>query len=273
VLTPPDRIRRPAIGRVPARRRAFTLAPRRVLPRWLRALLILLPLLLLLAGLAGLVQELRTPHSLAQAKLTGARTVTGPICLEEAVDVSGSLVAYAPQRDEAENEMFGFARRQLHRNDLFSEAFFAATGKLALAPAPFSRLSVPPAQPPGISPDATYLTPAVQDLINARSTGEGCGARALVVITDGLIDDPGPLAAALRQGAYTRVFAVIPAATGLGRPGPLSGGPLNGITVYHFTTGAGLAGRIAGLFDGARPLDVLFGTIISSLTGQHLART
>src|SRR5450755_4276578 len=66
VLTPPDRIRRPAIGRVPARRRAFTLAPRRVLPRWLRALLILLPLLLLLAGLAGLVQELRTPHSLAQ---------------------------------------------------------------------------------------------------------------------------------------------------------------------------------------------------------------
>jgi hypothetical protein len=92
------------------------------------------------------------------------------------------------------------------------------------------------------------------------------------VITDGLIDDPGPLAAALHQGHYTRVFAVIPAATGLGRPGPLSSGALSGITVYHFTTSTSLLARIAGLFDGARPLDVVFGTIISSLTGQHLAR-
>jgi len=274
VLTPPKRIRRPAIGRIPVRRRGLAPAPG-VLPRWLRALLIGVPLLLLLGTLAGLVRELQMPPSLAHAKLTGAPTATGPICLEEAVDVSGSLVAYAPQRDAAESEMFSFARRQLPRDDLFSEAFFAATGKLALAPAPLSALSAPPAQPPGINPDATYLTPAVEDLIAARSTApaeEQCGARALVVITDGLIDDPGPLVTALRQGHYTRVFAVIPVATGLGRPGPLTGGLLDGITVYHFTTSSGLVAHIADLFDGAQPLDVVFGTIISSLTGQHLAR-
>jgi hypothetical protein len=273
VLNTSGGIRRSAIDRIPARRRAA--APSRDVPRWLRALLIIVPLLLLLGTLAGLAQELRMPPSLAQARLTGAPTVTGPICIEEAVDVSGSLAAYASQRDEAETEMFRFARRQLPRNDLFAEAFFAATGKLALAPAPLSSLSVPPAQPRGISPDATYLTPAVDDLIAARSASpvEGqCAARALIVITDGLIEDPGPLAAALRQGHYTRVFAVIPAATGLGRPGPLSGGALTGITVYHFTTSTGLTARIAGLLDGARPLDVVFGTIISSLTGQHLVR-
>lgn len=66
--------------------------------------------------------------------------VTGPICIEEAVDV-WLPCAYAPQRDEAETEVFSFARRQLPRNDLFSEAFFAATGKLAVAPARLSSLS------------------------------------------------------------------------------------------------------------------------------------
>ena len=141
--------------------------------RWLRALPIIVPLLLLLGTLAGLAQELwRMPSSLARARLAGAPMVTGPICIEEAVDVSGSLVAYASQRDEAETEMFSFARRQLPRNDLLSEAFFAATGKLALAPARLSSLSAPPAQPPGISPDATYLTPAVEDLIAARRDEE-----------------------------------------------------------------------------------------------------
>ena len=275
MLTSPEHIRRPAIDRIPARRRAIALPSLNVPRRWLRALLIIVPLLLLLGTLAGLAQELRMPSSLAQAKLAGAPAVTGPICIEEAVDVSGSLVRYASQRDEAENEMFSFARRQLPRNDLFSEAFFAATGKLALAPAPLSTLSAPPAQPPGIDINATNLTPAVEDLIVARSASpadEQCAARALIVITDGLIEDPGPLASTLRQGHYTRVFAVIPAATGRGRPSQLSGGALNGITVYHFTTSSGVVARIADLFDGARPLDVVFGTIISSLTGQHLVR-
>jgi len=269
----PRRIRRPAIERVPAYRQPVTSSTRRPRPRWLRALLWGLPLILLLAVLAGLVHTATQPPSLAQAKLAGTRMVTGPICLEEAVDVSGSLVAYARQRDQGEDEMFSFARRELRPDDLFSEAFFAGTGKLALAPTPMAKLSAPPAQPPGIGPDGTYLSPAVRALIGARSAGgaaDRCASRALVVITDGLIDDSGPLATVLSQGHYTRVFAVIPAATGSGRPAQISGGTRNAITVYHFTTSSGLAARAANLVDGAQPLDVVFGRIISSLTGQRL---
>ena len=183
---------------------------------------------------------------------------------------------YAAQRDQAEDQMFNFARRELRRDDLFSEAFFAATGKLALPPTPMAELSAPPAEPSGIDQNATYLSPAVRALIAARSSDSAasrCASRALVVITDGLIDDPGPLATALSRGNYTRVFAVIPAATGLGRPSELSGGTRNAITVYHFTTNSGLTARAAGLVDGAQPLDVVFGDIISSLTGQHLTHS
>lgn len=274
MTTPPSRVRRPAIGRIPVGRRAFAPPPRSKMPRWARRLLLLLPLLLLLAAAIGFGRESRQPPSLATSTLTGARQVVGPICIEEAVDVSGSLQAYAAQRDKAEDEMFAFARRSLHKNDLFSEAFFAAQGKLALAPTPLSKLSVPPAEPAGISPDSTHLTPAVKALIAARSArpgGDRCASRALVVITDGLIYDPGPLAAALRQGDYTRIFAVIPSATGWGRPSELTGGIRNAIIVYHFTS-PGFAGRAAAFLVGARPLDVVFGDIISSLTGQKLSR-
>ena len=93
------------------------------------------------------------------------------------------------------------------------------------------------------------------------------------MITDGLIGDGrAQLATALRRGDYTRIFAVIPAATGWGRPPELTGGIRNSITVYHFSS-PGLSGVSASLLAGARPLDVVFGEIISSLTGQHLART
>lgn len=234
----------------------------------------LLPLILLplLAALGFLLWQ-GQPANLAQARLAGPRLVTGPICVEQAVDVSGSLAAYAAQRDQAEDEMFGFARRELHRDDLFSESFFAASGKLALAPTPLARLSAPPAEPPGISPDRTYLTPAVKALIDARLAGERCASRALVVITDGLIDDPGQLAAILPRGDYTRVFAVIPSAIGSGRPAPLTGGGRDAITVYHFTTSTGLAAQMAAVFHQAQPLDVVLGEIIGTLTGQRLART
>lgn len=269
---PPPRIRHPAIDRIPVFRRGFAApAPGRV-PRWARALLLLLPLLLMLAVATDLFHQSRIPTSLTTSTLTGTRLVTGPICLEEAVDVSGSLTAFAGQRNQAEDEMFAFARRELHKNDLFSEAFFAATAKLALAPTPLAKVSTPPAEPPGISPDATYLTPAVRALIAGRPAREHCASRALVMITDGYIDDPGPLATALRAGGYTRVFAVIPAATGWGRPSQLSGGIRNAITVYHFTS-PGLNGRLAAFFAGAQPLDVVFGDIISTLTGQTLSKT
>jgi hypothetical protein len=267
-------VRRPAISRFPVSRHPYARPPRGRLPRWARALLAIALALVLLAGAAGLIHRGTQPRSLATSTLRGPRLVTGPICIEEAVDISGSLTAYAAQRDHAEHEMFTFARRHLRRDDLFSEAFFALTSQLALAPTPLTRLSAAPAQPSGISPDGTYLTPAVRALIAARATAPGggrCAARALVIITDGLIGDPGPLAAALRQGRYTRIFAVIPSATGWGRPPELTGGTRDAIAVDHFTS-PGLGGQAAAFLAGARPLDVILGTIIGSLTGQQLAR-
>jgi hypothetical protein len=275
VTTPSPRVRRSAIYRSPVGRRVFGPA-RRGMPRWARRLLLMLPLLLLLLPLLLLGRQARLPSSLASSTLVGPRLVSGPICIEEAVDISGSLTSFAAQRNQAEDDLFAFARRELHKSDLFSEAFFAATGRLALPPSSLSGLSAPPSAPPGISPDATYLTPAVNALVAARSLappGDKCASRALVVITDGLIDDgQAQLTAALRKGNYTRIFAVIPAATGLGRPSELTGGIRNSITIYHFSS-PGLSGEAASVFAGAKPLDVVLGDVIGTLTGQKLSRT
>lgn len=276
MTTPAPQVRRSAIVRSAVGRRVFEPSSRRRLPRWARRALILLPLLLLLLPLLLLGHQSRQPSSLANSTLTGTRLVTGPICIEEAVDISGSLIAFAAQRNQAEDELFAFARRELHKDDLFSEAFFALTGRLALPPSSMSTLTSPPSAPPNISPDGTYLTPAVNALVAARSqipAGITCASRALVVITDGLIGDGGrQLATALRRGDYTRMFAVIPAATGWGRPSEFTGGIRNSITVYHFTS-PGLGGVEASVLAGAKPLDIVFGDIISTLTGQRLSRS
>src|SRR5690349_8784858 len=109
---PAPRIRQSAISRFPVGRRALSPDPRGR-RRWLLPLLLLglLPLIAALAYLAGL----GGPPSLSRSALAGPRLVTGPICVEEAVDVSGSLTHYAAQRDQAEDELFDFARRTLHR--------------------------------------------------------------------------------------------------------------------------------------------------------------
>jgi hypothetical protein len=270
-LSPPaPPVRRSVIERTPAIRQPYAPPPPRKLPRWARWLL----LAALLALLLLFVRQVRQPDTLAHSRLAGSRLVTGPICVEEAVDVSGSLARFQAQRQAAEDQLFRFARRALHRDDLFSEAFFARTSQLALPPTPLAALTAPPPEPP-LDPDGTYLVPAVRELVRARDTRQQgtCAARALVIITDGLLaDDRATLTAALRSGSYTRIFAVIPAATGWGRPGPLTGGALGSVTVYHFD-GPGLSGWLASVFGGARPLDVVLGDIVGALTGQELVRS
>jgi hypothetical protein len=239
------------------------------MPHWLRRLLLaLLALLLLMAALVS-CRETRKPTSLATSTLSGPRLVTGPVCIEEAVDVSGSMTAFTAQRQQAEQALFDFARRELGRDDLFAEAFFAGSGEVALRPSALDRLTAAPGIPAGIDPNGTALAPAVEALVAARGrTANRCAARALVLITDGLISDTDATAAALRAGSYTRVYAVIPAETGWSRPSPL-GGPLESIAVHHFTSG-GAKGRMASVLADAKPLDVVLGQVVGSLTGQHL---
>jgi hypothetical protein len=267
-------IRRSAIDRIPLHRRVVAPSPRRQLPRWARSLLLALLVLLLLA--VGLVscREHEKPASLDTSTLAGPRLVTGPICIEEAVDVSGSMDSFRAEREQAERALFDFARRELTKDDLFSAAFFAGSGKIALPPSSLATITAAPGVPDGIDHAGTNLAPAVDALVGARPAGppgRTCAVRALVVITDGLIMDSRAAGASLSKGMYTRVFAVIPSATGWSRPSELTGPVLDSVTVYHFRD-SGVAGRAASIFAGALPLDVVLGTIIGSLTGQELAQ-
>lgn len=264
-------VRRSTIDRVPLYRRAFTPAPRRRAPRWLRQALLALGLILLVLVALVSCQESEKPQSLADATLEGPRLVTGPICLEEAVDVSGSMDAFRAQRESAEAALFTFARRFLRRDDLFSTAFFAGAAQVAQPPAALSALTTAPVAPTGLDPSTTVLGPAVDALVAARDA-RPCAARALIVITDGILrDDRSTLSTALRSGGYARIFAVIPAATGWGRPAELSGGALDSITVHHFAD-SGLSGRLSSILADAKPLDVVLGEIIGTLTGQQLTQ-
>jgi hypothetical protein len=262
-------LRRSSIARAPVSRHVYRPAGPLRIPRWLRNLLLgLLVLLLIALALLALRQHGR-PQSLAGSSLAGPRKVNGAACIEEAVDVSGSMTAFRSEREAAERELFTFARRALAPSDQFSSAFFSETAALALAPTSMSALSTPPAVPSGLQPAGTELIPAVEQLAAARTADERCAIRALVVITDGeLGDDPPALERALTSAAYSRAFAVIPSATGWSRPAALP----DSIEAYHFRDG-GWLGRVVGVFTGAEPLDVVLGEILGSLTGQTLVRT
>jgi hypothetical protein len=263
-------IRSSPFTRTSLARSLFDQPTRRPFPRWLRRLLlVLLALLLLLIALVA-CNENEKPLSLATSTLDGPRLTTGPICIEEAVDVSGSMTAYTAQRERAEGELFTFARRELEKHDMLSETFFAGSAVLALPPTSLASLGGPPPVT-GDFEDGTLLAPAVAALMAARPTNPtACAARALVVITDGEIyDDQQTLNAVLTKANYTRMYAVVPAGiTGVGR-GQLRGGLLDSVTVYGFHDG-GTSGRAASVFGDAKPLDVVFGEILGGLTGQHL---
>jgi hypothetical protein len=265
-------IRHAVWTRIPMYRRIYQPAPRRSLPVWLRRLLWALLLLLLLLIALVACDENEKPTGLDDSTLAGPRRTTGPVCVEEAVDVSGSMVAYTAQREYAERELFAFARRELWPDDMFSAAFFSSTAAVALAPSPVTQLASAPVVPADLVGGGTLLTPAVEGLVAARPADAPCAARALVVITDGLLgDDPAVLSAALDSGHYTRVYAVIPADSGWGRPAPLTGPGLERIVVHRFHDG-GWSGRMASVLADAKPLDVVFGHIFADLTGQQLVK-
>ncbi len=264
-------IRQEAVGRIPAGRGPFTPKGRRKMPRWVRALLISILLQLLLLALLAGWDESKKPTSLAGSYLAGARQVPGPVCVDEAVDVSGSMVQYTAQRNRAERALAEFSRRELKADDVFAETAFAKSARTVVHPVAIGKLTDPPGVPAGLDPDDTRLAPAVRDLIKNR-TQSPCAARSLVIITDGQISDPSEVVTALRSGYYTRVCAVIPWASGWesrwGSPNPLES-QVPGVAVYRFTDG-GATGHLASMLVDAKPLDIVYGDIVASLTGQQL---
>src|SRR5205814_221698 len=111
--------------------------------------------------------------------------------------------------------LFTFARRALGPQDLLSEAFFAGSAKLAIAPTPLRRLTAPPHGDGTDLADGTLLAPAVDALVSARAgQPDPCAVRALVMITDGEIyDDQPTINDTLARAKYGRMFAVVPAGT------------------------------------------------------------
>ncbi|SDH52937.1 hypothetical protein SAMN05216553_12633 [Lentzea fradiae] len=268
-------IRRSLIERSAVGRQVISVPRRRKAPAWLRRALRFLVSSLFLLLLTLALEESEKPSSLENSMLAGPRLTTGPVCLDEAVDVSGSMAAFTPQRMAAEQALFDFATRELGDDDLFSESFFAGSARTALPPTALSGLTSPPGVPDGIDYDNTLLAPAVDALVSARSDTPAehqCSTRALVIITDGVVADaPDALAESLRRGGYTRVYAVVPVETGWGRPSGLTGGALDAIVVEHFS-GDGVMGLAASIIADAKPLDVIFGEIAGSLTGQTLVQ-
>lgn len=274
-MTKTSSIRRSLIERSTVGRQVLAVPRKRKAPAWLRRALRFLVSSLLLFLLTLGLEESEKPSSLQTSTLAGPRLTTGPVCLDEAVDVSGSMTAFTQQRTDAEQALFGFATRELRDEDLFSETFFAGSARTALPPTALSGLTSPPGVPDGIDYNNTLLAPAVDALVAARSeapAGQQCSTRALVIITDGVVADaPDVLAESLRKGGYARVYAVVPVETGWGRPSGLTGGPLDAIVVEHFS-GDGVMGLAASIITDAKPLDVIFGEIAGSLTGQTLVQ-
>ncbi|MFG3557843.1 VWA domain-containing protein [Micromonospora sp. NPDC047557] len=233
-------------------------APTRT-PLWRRLLRPLLATLLVL-GLLGFCalqirKQLGPPGSLDQAVLEGTRRVTGPVCIDEAQDVSGSMERYTALREQAVEQLFLFAHRELRPTDQLAEAVFSGTAGVTLPP---TSLHTMPARQRAPEPgDGTLLAPAVRALTDADERADReCAARALVAISDGeVFDDPADLRAALVDAAYTRVYLVVPGSVG-GRPEVFKGDVLGGALVRRFSD--------------AERLGVIFGEIAAELTGERL---
>lgn len=263
--TPP--LRRPVVGRTPVSRHPFAPALRWRVPPRLRKFLVGQLLLIALLVLLG---ECQKPADLQAAALVGPRLAPGAICMEEAVDVSGSMQAFLPQREAAERELFAFARRSLAPGDQLSVAFFAGDAVLAQAPTGIGTLTTPPAVPGSISYDGTNLAPAIDELVRSRDAGSAaCVARALVVITDGEVFDLDQTASALGAGGYTRLYAVVPAPTGSWLHSSTLEQAFQEVVVHRFDD-AGIGGRVASVVADSAPLDVVYGRIAADLTGQQL---
>ncbi|GHJ06175.1 hypothetical protein TPA0907_05420 [Micromonospora humidisoli] len=249
-----------ADGRAAPGRAVLDDVPTPVRPPWwrrlLRPLLTGLLILALLAVCAVRIHDwLGPPDSLDQAVLEGARKVAGPVCIDEIQDVSGSMTQYTALREQAVGQLFEFAQRELEATDQLAEAVFSGTAGVTMPPTSLHAL---PARRPAPAPgDGTLMAPAIRALTAAdRQADRTCAARALVAVTDGEVhDDVAELRDALVDGAYTRMYLVVPGLTG-GRPDVFTGDVLDGVVVRRFTN--------------ARRLGVIFGEVFAELLGVEL---
>jgi hypothetical protein len=228
-----------------------------------RALPVRVVPLLLLALLAPLAMWWMSrnddaPHSLREARLTGIRQVQGPVCLALVSDVSGSMQQLAPVRDAALQSLFDFSRRELDLDDVLLTVAFDDQAALTMPPTKVAVVGQTFVHPGSLGGHGTRLAPAV-DLAGTSLGSVTCAASAVAIVSDGLLQDPPALLAEqLRTAGLGRVAVLVP--DGHGRPGPLSEPELNGVEVNTFSA------------DDPARLGLLYGALLSKLTGQRLSR-
>ncbi|MEV0663682.1 vWA domain-containing protein [Actinomadura luteofluorescens] len=201
------------------------------------------------------------PKDLHSSTLAGVRRTHGPVCLDLAVDYSGSMRSKAATRDAALAELQSFIQRNLRPEDVLASVAFTDSALLTLPPTQKSRLTgsaVSSGGPPDGS--GTELEPALESLQRAyRQSRIECAAHALIVVTDvELADPPSALAARFTEMRLQRVYWAIPGRGDGSSPG-IAGAPA-------------LRSVIARGFKDARGLSLLYGRALALLTGQRLVK-
>src|SRR5918999_5242772 len=196
------------------------------------------------------------PGSLDAARIAGARRARGPVSLEVAVDLSGSMAGYARLRTAALHALAGFARREMAAGDLLTSVAFASSAAGVGPPVDVRaprRITDRPKRDVG---GGTLLEPAIRLLYELRrrppAEPAACG---LMVISDvKLADKPRHLRPILDQGGYRHIHLVVPESAG----GPDHRHWFQQGTVHHFAT--------------ADQLGLIYGAVFAALTGQRLER-
>jgi hypothetical protein len=196
------------------------------------------------------------PPNLAAARIGGERTARGPVSLEVAVDLSGSMYRYSDLRTAALRALAGFARREMAAGDLLTSVAFADRAAILVPPVDVRKLGRVTDRPSRDVGGGTWLSPAIRLLMELRA--RGCVepySRALMVITDVALQDDGrTLGRLLHQAAYQHVHLVVPEPEGVLVPP----GPLRRAAVHRFTD--------------ADQLGLIYGAVFAAMTGQRLER-
>lgn len=194
------------------------------------------------------------PTSLDAARIAGARQPRGPVSLEVAVDLSGSMIGYARLRTAALRALADFARREMAAGDLLTSVAFASAAAVLVPPVDVRELREITDRPKRDVGGGTLLEPAIHLLDELRrgrpAEPEAC---ALMVITDlGLGDDPGHLRPLLRRAGYQHIHLVVPASARRRDHRRW----FRRAATHHFAT--------------ADQLGLIYGAVFAALTGQRL---
>jgi hypothetical protein len=190
---------------------------------------------------------------LADARLEGART-GGPVRLDVAVDLSGSMAGYSAVRQEALAELITFAKTQLAEDDVISVIAFAGEAAPITPPVEVRKLKQTGENPRHSIGGGTNFIPVLQ-LLQRYSAPKGM-PRSMIVITDAYIfDDRRELARQLKRAAYDHIYFVVP------QPDPRR------IPIAREPWFADVALR--NLSDAAQ-LALTYGEVFATLTGQRL---